>query len=338
VKSTPAAPLISVVTPFFNTEKYLAECIESVRKQTFRDWEYLLINNCSTDSSREIALECARGDPRITIIDSDRFRGQVPNYNYALTKTSAGSKYTKVVQADDWLFPECLERMLEIAERDDDIVLVSSYQLTDRGVLGTGLPVSTEVFPGRSVCRKALTEGFFPFGTPTSLLMRADALRKRSPVYSESSLHEDTELCYELLSEEGKFGFCHQVLTYTRIDEGSTYGIVQSFGPTLLDKYIVTKKYGRLFLTDDERGLAERRIRKRYFEYLCRSALVVREGHFWRYHRAGLATIGERPSWMRLLPFLWKPLFDFLFNPKLAIGELVRARSADRKVSQLLSR
>ncbi|HWG97207.1 MAG TPA: glycosyltransferase, partial [Nitrospira sp.] len=50
-------PLVSIVTPVYNGEKYLAECIESILAQTFPRWDYTIVNNCSTDRSLEIA-EC----------------------------------------------------------------------------------------------------------------------------------------------------------------------------------------------------------------------------------------------------------------------------------------
>ena len=59
------SPLVSVLTPFYNTAPYLAECIESVLAQTRGDFEYLLVDNCSTDGSDDIAAGYAARDPRI---------------------------------------------------------------------------------------------------------------------------------------------------------------------------------------------------------------------------------------------------------------------------------
>ncbi|MCB0227477.1 MAG: glycosyltransferase, partial [Anaerolineae bacterium] len=56
---TARQPLVSVVTPVYNTDKYLADCIESVLAQSYDNWEYVIINNCSTDRSLEIAQRYA---------------------------------------------------------------------------------------------------------------------------------------------------------------------------------------------------------------------------------------------------------------------------------------
>jgi glycosyltransferase involved in cell wall biosynthesis len=52
-------PLVTIVTPFYNTRQYLEECIKSVLQQTYQNWEYALVDNCSTDGSSELAAEYA---------------------------------------------------------------------------------------------------------------------------------------------------------------------------------------------------------------------------------------------------------------------------------------
>ncbi|HID65334.1 MAG TPA: glycosyltransferase family 2 protein, partial [Anaerolineae bacterium] len=114
--SPKSQPLVSVVTPVYNAEPYLAECIESVLAQTYENWEYIIVNNCSTDHSLEIARHYAQQDARIHIHNNDEFLKQFQNWNHAMRQISPESKYCKVVHADDWLFPECLARMVEVAE------------------------------------------------------------------------------------------------------------------------------------------------------------------------------------------------------------------------------
>ena len=66
-------PLVSVVTPVYNEEKNLAECIESVLAQTYPNWEYVIVNNRSTDRSLEIAQRYAAQDARIRVYDNREF-------------------------------------------------------------------------------------------------------------------------------------------------------------------------------------------------------------------------------------------------------------------------
>lgn len=285
-------PVVSVVTPFHNTAEYLAECIESVLAQSMRDFEYILLDNCSTDDSRAIAERYAATDPRIRIVHNAQLLSQVPNYNRALTLISAQTRYVKVVQADDTIFPRCLEEMVAFADAHPSVALVGSY-FHHRGVEPADMPHRAVVLSGRDACRKQLLDGVFLFGSPTTLLMRADIVRSRVPFYTEGHLHEDTEVCFELLRDHD-FGFVPQLLSFVRIDPRSTMGSARNFHPALLDRLIRLKLYGREFLSakelEDELGTHERR----YWRMLADAWIRRREPEFWAYHRRGLATIGER--------------------------------------------
>ena len=95
----------------------LAECIDSVLEQTYQNWEYIIVDNCSTDGSTEIAQSYAEEgstDPRCEKYWSSV--KAIPNHNTALRQMAPESKYCKVVFADDRIFPECIERMVGVAE------------------------------------------------------------------------------------------------------------------------------------------------------------------------------------------------------------------------------
>src|ERR1700683_1050672 len=109
----PSLPLVSVVTPAYNEEKYLGECIESVLAQTYTNWDYTIVNNGSTDGTLAIAQKYAAANPRIRVISHDTVIPALANFNFSLRQASTASKYYKMVLADDWMFPECLERMVE---------------------------------------------------------------------------------------------------------------------------------------------------------------------------------------------------------------------------------
>src|SRR5215813_13713501 len=221
---------VSVVTPFYNTEAYLEECIQSVLAQTLSDFEYLLVNNCSTDGSLAIAERYAAKDSRIRVITNPAFVPQVENYNGALAQIGAESRYCKLVQADDWIYPQCLEEMVALADGDDSVGIVSSYRLDGRRVTCTGLPYTDRVVDGRAICRRQLLEGIFVFGSPTTLLLRASIVRSRKPFYETGRLHEDTEVCYEIL-RDWNFGFVHQILSFTRRDNDSIVAASKAFDP-----------------------------------------------------------------------------------------------------------
>ena len=127
----------------------MAQCIESVLAQTYSAFEYILVDNCSTDGSGEIAEKYARRDPRIRLIRRSQLLSQVQNYNRALAEISEASQYCKIVQADDFIFPECLRVDGEAFEQSETIGLVSSYGLKGNVVRGSGFPYRTTPFSGK---------------------------------------------------------------------------------------------------------------------------------------------------------------------------------------------
>ena len=214
--STGEQPLVYVFTPVYNGEKYLAECIESVLGQTYQNWQYCIMNNRSTDRSRDIAEQYAKKDERLRVLDTPEFLNHLANHNLGLRQLPAEAKYCKIVHADDWLFPECLSKMVEVAESDPKVLVVGSYRLRQDHVTLDGVPYPTSVIEGRELCGKTLLGGPYLFGSPTSLLIRADEIRKRPDFFNEANPHADKEVCFDIL-RDGDFGFIHQVLTFTRL-------------------------------------------------------------------------------------------------------------------------
>src|SRR5580700_5474662 len=109
-------PLVSVLTPVYNGEKFLAGCIQSVLAQTHRNFVYIIVNNCSKDRTLEIAQSFAKQDSRIRVHDNTEFLGVVDNHNLAFSLIPEEAKYSKNVDADDWIFPSCLEELVKVAE------------------------------------------------------------------------------------------------------------------------------------------------------------------------------------------------------------------------------
>src|SRR6059036_78108 len=123
-------PLVSVVTPVYNGEAYLAECVESVLGQTYKNFEYIIVNNCSKDRSLDIALACAKRDSRVRVHNNEKFVGVIENHNIAFSLISPAAKYCKVVSADDIIFADCLMQLIEVAEANPSVGFVGSYQLS----------------------------------------------------------------------------------------------------------------------------------------------------------------------------------------------------------------
>lgn len=291
--------LVSVITPFHNTVDYLEQSITSVLSQTYGEFEYLLCDNCSTDGSTEIAEGYAARDSRIRFMRFDELLPQVPNYNRAIENALPDAEWYKIVQADDWLYPSCLEQMIRIGNLDHEIGLVASYHHQGNTVKGWGLPIERQIFDGKEACRYQLRQGIFFMGSPTSVMYRGSVVRSRHPFYKLNRYFEDTEAAYEIL-EKHKLGFIHQVLSSLRVGNPSIMAAVATFNQPLLDFLIVMEQFAHRFLPESEANALVRETRRKYFRFLGECALEFRPREFWEYHQSGLSMIDQQMPWPRV--------------------------------------
>lgn len=287
-------PFVSIVTPVYNGDKYLVECIESVLAQSYSNWEYIVLDNCSTDSSMEIAQRYAAVDSRIRICRNEATLPIMQNWNTALRCISPESKYCKVVHADDWLFPSGIELMVAVAERNPSVGLVGAYRLDENHVNLDDLPFSNTVFSGREICRKRLLGGQDLFGSPTSLMYRADLVRSKKDFYNTANLHADTEVCFDRLRETD-FGFVYQVLSYTRRHNESESSLARLINTHKFNHLYLALKYGPVYLTDQECAKVLTKEIKIYYRFLGKSFLMLAYTRrwnvikkFWLYHSRSL--------------------------------------------------
>lgn len=118
-------PLVSIVTPFFNAEKYFEEAIESVLTQTYENWELLLVDDGSTDGSTAIAQRYAQQYPdNIRYLEHDRHQNRGKSVSRNLGITSGRGKYLALLDADDVFLPEKLEKQVAILELQPNTVMV----------------------------------------------------------------------------------------------------------------------------------------------------------------------------------------------------------------------
>jgi len=309
------APLISVMTPVYNGERYLAECIQSVLDQTYQNWEYIIVNNCSDDASLEIANSYARKDSRVRVISNDRILPIMQNWNHGIKQISPQSKYFKMVHADDLLMRQCLEEMALLAEQHPNVGVVGAYRFVGDRVEPRGLAYPTSVYSGRFACRIYLLEEIHPFGTPSSILIRADLLRSRESVYNENSTQSaDTELMFDIL-RNSEFGFVQNILTFTRLHSSSITKTSWRIMPFSLAKLHLLKSYGDAYLSKDElKNALNRNVFDEHY-LLCRALFRSERKEIWNHHRNVLARIGYRIRWTTLIRAFLSLIFTSVVHP-----------------------
>lgn len=317
--SEQAGPLVSVVTPVYNGETHLRECIESVLSQTYQNWEYIILNNASTDRTLSIASEYQQKDSRIRIYSNDTLLPIIANHNKAFGLISETSKYCKVVSADDWLFPECLEKMVGLAEQHPSVGIVGSYQLSGGDgiwyVRNDGLPYAQAVVSGHEICRAHMLGSLRVLGNPTSVMYRSDLVRNTDRFYPNPTAEADTSACLKHL-RFADFGFVHQVLSHERIHRMRTTTASLETNAYVSAAISDCQEYGEWYLTKQERDARIDELVSRYYAYLSASVLKFKNKMFWEYHTRRLHDLGFQLETWRLSVGVVRKLFDLLLNPK----------------------
>lgn len=121
--------LISVIIPVYNVEEYLHECVDSVLNQTYQNFEVILVDDGSTDSSGQICDEYVEKDERITVIHQKNGGLSVAR-NTGLSE--ANGEYVYFLDSDDYIAENTFESLLVIAEKDNsDIVFFDAVSFAD---------------------------------------------------------------------------------------------------------------------------------------------------------------------------------------------------------------
>lgn len=312
-------PLVSVVTPVYNGEAYLRECIESVLSQTYRNWEYIILNNASTDGTFDIAEEYRLKDSRVHVYSNETLLPIIANHNRAFGLISGESKYCKVVSADDWLFPECLERMVSLAEENPSVGIVGAYQLSGgKGiwyVRNDGLPYSLTVIPGREICRAHMLGELRVLGNPTSVMYRSDLVRSAEEFFPNPTAEADTSACLKHL-RCADFGFVHQILSHERIHNLRTTAVSLETNAYVSAAISDCQAYGSWYLTKRELEARIGKLLDEYYAYLAASVFKFKGKKFWEYHAGRLRDLGFQLDARRLSIRAASKLLDLLLNPK----------------------
>ncbi len=123
--------LISVIIPVYNVEEYLSECIDSVLNQTYENYEIILVNDGSTDSSGEICDEYVEKDERITVIHQ---KNGGPSITRNTGLENANGKYIYFLDSDDYIENNSLELLVNTAESNNaDLVFFDAHSFADDG-------------------------------------------------------------------------------------------------------------------------------------------------------------------------------------------------------------
>jgi len=209
-------PQVTIITPTFNHEQYIGECIQSVLRQTLKDWEMIIIDDGSTDRTPDIIRRY--GDSRIISIRKDHrgidYLGE--NYNHAL-KISKG-EYILILEGDDFIPPNRIE--LQLSSFEDESVVLShgkyAYVFQNKIIIYPS-PFKNDILKNQPIgsALKVFLHGFNPIGTQ-SVMIRKSSLQEIGGFTQPKYLPLVDYPTWMKLALRGNFAFIPEILGFWR--------------------------------------------------------------------------------------------------------------------------
>jgi glycosyltransferase involved in cell wall biosynthesis len=172
--------LVSVVTPVYNHEKFIAQTIKSVQSQTYQNWEMLIVDDCSTDDSWELIQKFAKKDSRIKVFKNKINRGLIPNWKFLIDKSKGG--YIAFLEGDDVFDKKNLEEKMEIFRRYMKVGMVyCNFKIINEesNVLVEDVYKKLKTITYRNITVKPeeyLYSKILPFSTYSQIMIRRNVL------------------------------------------------------------------------------------------------------------------------------------------------------------------
>lgn len=158
--------LISIITPLYNAEKYFSDTFHSVINQTYQNWEWIIVNDCSTDNSLELAIKLKKEDKRIKIISLEKNSGPSAARNAALNL--AKGDYISFIDSDDMWGISFLEEQLNFIKKNNYHFVYNSFNRLriDSEVVPYVVPLTASydsILKGNPICPDTVLYDFKKF-------------------------------------------------------------------------------------------------------------------------------------------------------------------------------
>jgi glycosyltransferase involved in cell wall biosynthesis len=243
---------ISVILVTYNRKQYLPFMLASLRRQTFKDYELILVNNGSSDGSEKMCADYAAADPRIRLINLPENGGASVGRNTGLA--AASGEYVTFVDDDDRCEPSMLSFLYNRAVKDDaDIAMCGSYNVYDDGngkriedyFVGSG----PFVFDRLQGLRELLKRELYNVAPPTKLFRRA---LWEGMAFPENVLVDDIHVIYKIFERAGRVSVYNVPLYYFRKHDTNMTAFIHNkqMTPELLDEYVTMYKTRAAYLLE----------------------------------------------------------------------------------------
>jgi glycosyltransferase involved in cell wall biosynthesis len=311
-------PAVSICVPTYNGAPHLRSCLDSALGQTFKDFELVIVDDHSTDATRDVVQEYARSDARVTVSVNPHTLGLAANWNRCVEL--ARGEWVKFLFQDDLLEPSCLERMLAAARDDVDLVVARRGLIFEPGTPPAIEERYRRYVEEHNLARHCRGESYLPpqrfveilaqnptsncIGEPTATLIRRRAFARYGRFNGDLVILSDWEYTARVAANTG-LCYVDATLAHFRVHEAGATSKIRSereYRVLVIDPLLVMHEiaYGRHWA----RARALGRGLPRPVDFRTRLAETVRARR--RQDRAV-----RREWWTTLLRYprlLWSPL------------------------------
>ena len=248
-------PLVSVCTPVYNGEKHIEDCVKAVLRQSYKNIEYIIVDNASNDNTAKIIENYIEKHPQIRVYKNQKTVCMEDNCNIAAQYCSDKTKWIKYAFCDDYLFPDCIEKMVEVGELDDKIGIISGYRIAGNIVTNTGLPIDQNIFSGSEILKNQILRKLHVASSSPNTVMYNKRVFYDLKGFNRLYDHSDTEIAFRIL-DDYKLGFVHYVITKSGREKGGGEAKSVLSGNKILEYldfgYKNINKYKSITLSQDE--------------------------------------------------------------------------------------
>lgn len=240
-------PLVSFVVPCYKFAHLLPQCVNSILKQTYQNYEILIMDNCSPDNTPEVAASF--NDPRVHHIRNEVNIGHIRNFNKGITM--ARGKYVLLISPDDWLrSPEVLGRYVDLMERNPKVGFVFCRAIEVQGTKEVGTAEWTNcgdedcIWEGRSFLMRLIQRDCVVL---SAALVRKECYEKFG-LFSFEMPHANDWYLWCLLSLHYQVAYLSEPMVYVRVHEESLTSTFNQGGSPLcvIDELSVLWRVARL--------------------------------------------------------------------------------------------
>ena len=239
--------MISIIVPVYNVEKYICRCIDSILAQTYKDFELILVDDGSTDSSGKICDDYKERDKRIKVIHKEN--GGLSSARNVGIDVAEGD-YIGFIDSDDYIRKDMYEILYKCIQKNNCDISICNYLFIDEdgnGVthMNNDLPIKDEIISGYEAIEKMCSyKGFYYITAWNKLYNKHIISSNKFPI---GRVHEDVFNSYKILFNSNKVGCVYEPLYYYTINSnGITHKAFNIKRLDILYAYIERIKFSKI--------------------------------------------------------------------------------------------